>query len=237
MIHEPRGAFQGPNTVAYQRFLSTGPIAFLPLSPTSSSLVWSTMPTLAKALLSMEPNALVSMINAAFRLPAVSMIHLHNQILEAHNSGQVLTPNKIQQEIRWREESHPIDVHSAYASTHTVLSDVGEEPTRGRGKQGIPPTDAELFPPLVTSLLPGTVASFPLRFNHTESYIGEGSGARTVLVGDAAHTIHPLAGQGLNLGLADVQVLTECMENTLKRGGDIGAYYRVSLASSSFLCT
>lgn len=46
---------------------------------------------------------------------------------------------------------------------------------------------------------------FPLQRNQAKQYIGE----HIVLMGDAAHTIHPLAGQGLNLGLQDVRLLTE----------------------------
>lgn len=56
--------------------------------------------------------------------------------------------------------------------------------------------------------------SFPLRSRHAESYYGPGA----VLVGDAAHSIHPLAGQGVNLGLQDVRVLSDEIGRALKRG-------------------
>lgn len=46
---------------------------------------------------------------------------------------------------------------------------------------------------------------------------------RTVLVGDAAHGVHPIAGQGLNLGLKDVAALAEVLVEAARRGEDIGA--------------
>lgn len=212
MYHHPRGAFEGPNTTAYQRFLPTGPIAFLPLSPTISSLVWSTKPHIAKALLNSEPEILASMINAAFRLPAISIQYLHDRITEAFSTGKPLTHPEVVQEILWREKSHTVDPNSTYASAVT----------KSPNTNVVPAVDSEAVPPLVTSIQQGTIASFPLRYNHTDSYLGEGAGARTVLVGDAAHTIHPLAGQGLNLGLADVECLAKCIDNALALGSDIG---------------
>lgn len=149
------------------------------------------------------------MINAAFRLPEGSVRYLHSLILDAQKAGKQLSPAEIQSEVTFRERSHVISPHSAYSSSSSL-------------EGGIPPSDSLLVPPVVTSIQPGTIASFPLRFNHTDSYIGEGEGSRTVLVGDAAHTLHPLAGQGLNLGLGDVECLVRCVEEAVLLGGDVG---------------
>ncbi|UTW11007.1 FAD-dependent oxidoreductase [Marinobacterium rhizophilum] len=61
--------------------------------------------------------------------------------------------------------------------------------------------------------------SFPLRQRHAKRYVQ----AAFAAIGDAAHTIHPLAGQGVNLGLLDAAVLAEVIEAAAARGDDIGA--------------
>lgn len=218
LFHEPRSPVLGANTVAYQRFLPTGPIAFLPLSETASTLVWSTKPYLAQVLKAADPGVLAGMINAAFRLPEISLRYLHDRMLEAQAGpgGAGLSLAQFREELAFRERSDAIDSRSAFSS----LTPIDDAHTAA----GIPAEDAGMVPPLVKAIQPGTVASFPLRFSHAESYVGEGAGARTVLVGDAAHTIHPLAGQGLNLGLADAEALTRCIEDALQSGGDVGGY-------------
>lgn len=60
--------------------------------------------------------------------------------------------------------------------------------------------------------------SFPLRQRHAVDYIKPG----IALVGDAAHTIHPLAGQGINIGLQDVQVLAEELLRAEQRQLSVG---------------
>jgi 2-octaprenylphenol hydroxylase len=61
---------------------------------------------------------------------------------------------------------------------------------------------------------------FPLRQRHAIDYIKPG----VALVGDAAHTIHPLAGQGINLGLQDVAALADEVLAGVARGEDPGSY-------------
>ncbi|MEJ2131283.1 MAG: FAD-dependent monooxygenase, partial [Gammaproteobacteria bacterium] len=70
--------------------------------------------------------------------------------------------------------------------------------------------------------------SFPLRQLHAPSY---GLADGVVLVGDAAHVIHPLAGQGVNLGFLDVGVLVQEIERVVGAGAtlaevDVGAIIR-----------
>lgn len=78
--------------------------------------------------------------------------------------------------------------------------------------------DDRLLPQTVVGVQEGSVASFPLKMRHADTYIGE----RVALVGDAAHTIHPLAGQGLNQGQGDVQSLVKAIEYSVTHGQDIG---------------
>jgi 2-polyprenylphenol 6-hydroxylase len=62
-------------------------------------------------------------------------------------------------------------------------------------------------------------AAFPLRLRLAERY----AAGRCVLAGDAAHVVHPLAGQGMNLGFRDVSCLARVLRHARERGGDIGA--------------
>lgn len=125
---------------AWQRFLNTGPLAFLPLTEGYSSIVWSTSPDEAK------------------RLTEIS------------------------------EAEFALELEQAFESKLGKIESVA-----GR-------------------------AVFPLRLFETLNYIKP----RLALVGDAAHTIHPLAGQGVNLGLADVASLMTVIVDALNAKKDIG---------------
>jgi 2-octaprenylphenol hydroxylase len=57
-------------------------------------------------------------------------------------------------------------------------------------------------------------AAFPLQQRHAERYAAPG----LVLLGDAAHVVHPLAGQGVNLGLRDVIALVPALRTGLRQG-------------------
>lgn len=79
---------------------------------------------------------------------------------------------------------------------------------------------------------PAPRAAFGLRMLHALRYAQQG----LVLTGDAAHTVHPLAGQGMNLGLLDAAQLAVTLEQALDEGqapGDLRVLRRYELASKS----
>ncbi len=125
---------------AWQRFLDTGPLALLPLGAGRVSLVWSTLPEEAEAL-----------------------VHCPD---------------------------------AEFAERVTAASD---------GVLG--------------HLAPATRrAAFPLRLLHARRYAAE----RVALVGDSAHVVHPLAGQGINLAFLDAAALVDVVGQAVTAGDDPG---------------
>uniref|UniRef100_A0A0A9VSH8 Ubiquinone biosynthesis monooxygenase COQ6, mitochondrial n=1 Tax=Lygus hesperus TaxID=30085 RepID=A0A0A9VSH8_LYGHE len=74
--------------------------------------------------------------------------------------------------------------------------------------------------PHVCGVVETSRASFPLGFGHASNYVKP----NIALIGDAAHKVHPLAGQGVNLGFRDVHHLTAALQNGVQCGRQIGDY-------------
>lgn len=103
--------------------------------------------------------------------------------------------------ITWSEEAHAAERIMALDTAGFL----GEIARRAGGRLG------EIS-------IEGTPASFPLSSHVAREFIGP----RLVLVGDAAHGVHPIAGQGLNLAMRDAAVLAQCVGEAVKVGLDFG---------------
>ncbi|XP_046372981.2 ubiquinone biosynthesis monooxygenase COQ6, mitochondrial-like [Haliotis rufescens] len=162
------------NCVAWQRFLSTGPIAMLPLRDNLSSLVWSTTHEAAKHLLSIPEDSFVDAVNDAF----------------------------------WNDREKNVLADKALEVFSSVVRNILPGPDTVRQ-----------LPPTVVDIEPGSRGAFPLQLIHSSAYVRP----RVALIGDAAHRLHPLAGQGVNLGFGDVACLSGILTAALQNGSDLGS--------------
>jgi len=128
---------------AWQRFLPTGPLAFLPLRDGRCSIVWSAEQGRAEALMTLSEQDFARELERAFE----------------RRLGDILAV--------------------------------------------------------------GPRASIPLRLQHAKEYVR----LRLALIGDAAHAVHPLAGQGVNLGFLDAAELAQALDLGLRRGRDPGGLW------------
>jgi 2-octaprenyl-3-methyl-6-methoxy-1,4-benzoquinol hydroxylase len=133
--------------ITWQQFTPTGPMAFLPLSGNSASLVWYNSPDNIKRLLALDDKQFFSQLESSF-------------------------PSAL----------HEVD---------SVISK----------------------------------AAFPLKRQHAQAYVAEG----VALIGDAAHMIHPLAGQGVNIGLLDAAQLAQTLRSAL--GGQVSSADEYALST------
>lgn len=65
----------------------------------------------------------------------------------------------------------------------------------------------------------GDRRTFPIATQVATDFVAN----RFALIGDAAHSVHPIAGQGLNLAIRDIAALTECIADAMRRGEDAGS--------------
>ncbi|CDW77713.1 ubiquinone biosynthesis monooxygenase coq6-like [Stylonychia lemnae] len=156
-----------PNTIAYQRFLRTGPLALLPLWDNHSSIVWSCPPELSKDLIDVSEDKFVELLNQALQK----------------------------------------------SSDHSLM---GQIPDRVLKRNTFE------LPPIIDKLETKRFA-FPLSLLQSENLAAQ----RVALIGDAAHRVHPLAGQGMNIGLTGVAYLANQVVQAKKCGLDIGDYGNV----------
>ncbi|XP_072555375.1 ubiquinone biosynthesis monooxygenase COQ6, mitochondrial [Paramormyrops kingsleyae] len=108
----------------------------------------------------------------------------------------------------WSNENHSEMIETAGSLFRTALSLL--MPTGSSARQ---------LPPSVAGIEPKSRVMFPLGMGHASEYVRH----RVALIGDAAHRVHPLAGQGVNLGFGDVACLTKILSQAAFDGKDLGA--------------
>ncbi|CAM9939624.1 unnamed protein product [Scytosiphon promiscuus] len=209
--------------IAFQRYLSRGPLAMLPLrGGNMASLVWSTTPDHAESLKSMTQAAFMKEVNDALRLPPTIGTDA-SSALSSRGSSSAFSPPPFPG-IFGGGVSALAGLPLAVASAAGEGFAKGAEGVAGAlaglslGLQGDAGGEGFCTPPEVVEVMTPRLG-FDLSLKQAHQYTGE----RMALAGDAAHTVHPMAGQGLNLGIADADALARAVMEGRRSGTDVGS--------------
>lgn len=185
---------------AWQKYLSTGPIALLPLWDDYSSVVWSTNVKEAERLRNLSAEEFVEELNRVLQTPPkTDKWSVHGDKFSSNGNSSNSSS----------KSSMIGDVLSKVKRELPALADAIMSSALLNEPHGVPP--------IVKSLHSKRI-SFPLQFQQAHSYVKP----RVALIGDAAHSIHPQAGQGLNLGISDAVCLATILHSCMGKGQDIG---------------
>lgn len=194
------GESQRSSVYAWQRYLGDGPIALLPLWKDYASIVWSVSVPEGRRLLALSEEEWIQEVNNALQSP---------------RQGPPFSSSSSASFADEHSSSFPPWLSTLWSASQQARGEL-----RGLAMAAVDTArlmDPPLAPPLITSAV-GSRLSFPLQFQQASAYVAP----RVALIGDAAHSIHPQAGQGLNLGLQDVNALAAVVTDAISTGSDFG---------------
>ncbi|XP_013868457.1 ubiquinone biosynthesis monooxygenase COQ6, mitochondrial [Austrofundulus limnaeus] len=197
----------GPNSMVRQKlgiptvkwnYDQSAVVAVLHLSePTENNVAW-------QRFLPTGPIAMLPLSDTKSSLVWSTSPQLAEELLELDEESFVDAINSA----FWSNENHSDLIETAGSVFRGTLSAI--MPSAGSPRQ---------LPPSVAGIDPKSRVMFPLAMGHAAEYVKH----RVALIGDAAHRVHPLAGQGVNLGFGDVACLTQKLSQAAFNGKDLGA--------------
>ncbi|XP_068948279.1 ubiquinone biosynthesis monooxygenase COQ6, mitochondrial isoform X4 [Petaurus breviceps papuanus] len=173
-------------------------VATLHLSePTDNNVAWQRfLPSGPIALLPLS-DTMSSLVWSTSHEHAAELVSMEEEnFLDAINSAF------------WSDASHTDFIDSAGSLMQYVFTLL--QPTNSSARQ---------LPPSVAKVEPKSRALFPLGMGHAVEYVRP----RVALIGDAAHKVHPLAGQGVNMGFGDISSLVHHLSTAAFNGKDLGS--------------
>jgi ubiquinone biosynthesis monooxygenase Coq6 len=203
--------------VAWQRFLPDGPIAVLPATddPCVANVVWTNTPQEADRLVSLSDEDFANEVDEAVRGVGKYDFSRPSKAGDAETFPSRLSGKDALVDVERLVVSSFLEPLTKRGMSMSEQAHRNGGLGAGVGLVGGAPFET---PPRVTGA-GGTRGAFPLATRMAGRHVS----SRLALIGDAAHQVHPLGGQGVNLGLRDAQLLQGVFEETCAVGGDVGS--------------